>query len=310
MQPSAISFEPRKVGLLAAWGRYPLVVAEALRRQGREVHCLGVRGHADPRLAEICHDFMWIGFGKLGKAIRYFHRHGVERATMAGKFHKIQILNPWVWPMLLPDLRTVRAFYHHVWLRRKDCKDDTMLTALVNQFAMDGIKFEPATDYVPELLVRQGQLTSRGPSASQRLDIEFGWKLAKEMGRLDVGQSVAVRDRAVLAVEAIEGTDECIRRAGALSGGGFTLVKVAKPRQDMRFDVPTIGKGTVETMIAAGGRVLAIEAHRTIILDEQEVIELADRNKLAIVALEGDGQSGPQAEKAFDPETPCNSRER
>ena len=136
-------------------------------------------------------------------------------------------------------------FIPHFLTRRKDCKDDSLLGAVVAEFAAAGIRFVPATDYVPELLVSAGQLTAAGPSAWQWKDIRFGWQLAKEMGRLDVGQSVAVRDQAVLAVEAVEGTDECIRRAGALCrAGGFTVVKVAKPKQDMRFDVPTVGLQT------------------------------------------------------------------
>ncbi len=158
--------------------------------------------------------------------------------------------------------------------------------AIVRTFDRHGVVFKPATDYAPELLVKEGCLTFRQPSAAEQKDIEFGWRLAKEIGRLDVGQSVAVKDRAPLAIEAIEGTDECIRRAGQLCRkGGFTVVKVAKPKQDMRFDVPTIGLGTIETLAAAGGRVLAIEAGRTIILDQAQVVELARRHGIAIVAL-------------------------
>jgi len=134
-------------------------------------------------------------------------------------------------------------------------------------------------------------VTDRQPTASQWKDIEFGWTLAKEMGRLDIGQSVAVKDRAVMAVEAIEGTDLCIRRAGELcKTGGFTVVKVAKPQQDMRFDVPTIGMGTMESMNAAGGKVLAVEADRTIIVDEPAVMSYANRHKIAIVSLGADGR--------------------
>jgi DUF1009 family protein len=283
-------------GLLAGCGRYPLVVAEALRRQGRQVYCLGVAGHADPSLAGVCADFTWIGLGKLGKAIRYFRRHGVRQATMAGKFHKVLLYQPWLWLRHIPDWRAVRSFYPYFIPSRKDRKDDTLLGAIADEFAADGIRFEPATDYVPELLVKPGQLTLRGPSRAERLDIEFGWTLAKEMGRLDVGQSVAIKDRSVVAVEAIEGTDECIRRAGTLcKSGGFTVVKVAKPQQDMRFDVPTIGRGTLESMLAAGARVLAVEARRTIIIDEPEVIEFANRHKLVLVALDGPEPAGRDA---------------
>jgi hypothetical protein len=273
--------------MLAGWGRYPLLVAAALRRQGYETYCQAVIGHADPRLAEVCDHFRWSGLAKFGSAIRYFRRHGVTEATMVGKIHKVVLFQPWAWLRHLPDLRTIRMFIPHFFTRRKDCKDDTLLGAIADEFARQGIRFAPATDFAPELLVRPGQLTRRGPSAWQWKDIAFGWTIAKELGRLDIGQSVAVKNQAVLAVEAVEGTDQCIRRAGELCrAGGFTVVKVAKPQQDMRFDVPTIGLGTLETLFQSGGRMLAVEAARTIILDELEVLDFADRHKLIIVALE------------------------
>lgn len=282
--------EPRWVGLLAGWGRYPLVVAEALKTQGHRVACLGLKGHADPVLAEMCDDFAWLGLGKLGFAIRYFRRNHVEQATMAGKVHKVVLYQPWLWLKHLPDWKCIQTFYPHFVTTKKDRKDDTLLGAVVQVFAEHGIEFGPATDYAPELLVKFGVLTRRAPSHAQQKDIEFGWQLAKEMGRLDVGQSVAVKNRAALAIEAIEGTDQCIRRAGELCAAKeFVVVKVAKPQQDMRFDVPTIGLGTLESMVSAGARVLAIEAGRTIIIDERDVVQFADRHKLAIVALEADG---------------------
>ena len=277
---------PRRVGILAGWGQYPLVIAKALRRQGCEVYCLGTIGHADPALAGVCDDFRWLGLAKFGAAIRYFQRHGVTEVTMVGKIFKVRLFQRWSWLRHLPDLRTIRMFLPHFWARQKDCRDDTLLSAIVDEFAAEGIRFAPATDYAPELLVEEGQLTRRGPTDWQQKDIAFGWRLAKEMGRLDVGQSVAVKDQAALAVEAVEGTDECIRRAGGLCpAGGFTVVKVAKPRQDMRFDVPTIGMLTLETLRNAGGKVLAVEAGRTVFLDQSAVIDYADRHGLVIVAL-------------------------
>ncbi|MCD4726131.1 MAG: UDP-2,3-diacylglucosamine diphosphatase LpxI [Pirellulales bacterium] len=277
---------PRRVGILAGWGQYPLVIAKALRRQGCEVYCLGTNGHADPALADMCDDFRWLGMAKFGAAIRYFQRHGVTEVMMVGKIFKVRLFQRWSWLRHLPDLRTIRMFLPHFWTRKKDCRDDTLLSAIVDEFASEGIRFAPATDYAPELLVAEGQLTRRGPTDWQRKDIAFGWRLAKEMGRLDVGQSVAVKDQAALAVEAVEGTDECIRRAGQLCpAGGFTVVKVAKPRQDMRFDVPTVGMLTLETLLAAGGKVLAVEAGRTILLDQSAVIDYANRHRLSIVPL-------------------------
>jgi DUF1009 family protein len=284
-----------RIGILAGWGRFPIVVAQALRRQGCKTYCLGVIGHADPALADVCDEFEWIGLGRLGQATRFFRRYGVTDATMAGKVHKAVIFQRWRWVRHLPDWATIRIFLPHFFTRRKDCKDDSLLGTIVEAFAARGIRFGPATDYAPELLVKPGHLTRLTPTAVQQLDIEFGWMIAKEMGRLDIGQSVVVKDRAVLAVEAVEGTDECIRRAGKLCPiGGFTVVKVAKPQQDMRFDVPTIGLGTLQTMVEAGAKVLAVEGHRTIILDQPEVVEFANQHRLAIVALEDSGQSTTQ----------------
>ncbi|HEX3654708.1 MAG TPA: UDP-2,3-diacylglucosamine diphosphatase LpxI [Pirellulales bacterium] len=301
MQPALQIRRPQaarsgKIGLLAGWGRYPLIVAEALAQQGYQTYCLGVKGHADPALATICDDFQWVGLAKLGRAISYFRRHGVRDVTMAGKIHKAVLFHPWALLTHLPDWRTVCRFYQHFVLMRHDRKDDTLLLAVVKEFARGGIVFAPATNYAPKLLVDYGNLTRRHPSATERKDVEFGWKLAKELGRLDVGQSVAVRGRAALAVEAMEGTDACIRRAGQLCrGSAFTVVKVAKPQQDMRFDVPTIGMGTLEVMIQSGARCLAIEAGRTVLLDEPQVIRYADEHRIAIVSLTPLGEYPPEA---------------
>lgn len=282
-----------RIGLLAGWGRFPVVVAAALRREGYSVHCLGVREHADRAALEtFCDNFEWVGIGRAGMAVRYFQRHDVTQATMAGKFHKKTIFQPRFLLRHVPDWTTIRHFYPYFASPRmlgagKDRKDDTLLGALVSLFDRYGIDFKPATDFAPELLAREGQLTRRGVSMSQRRDIEFGWQLAKQMGQLDIGQSVVVKDRAVIAVEALEGTDECVRRAGELcTSGGFTVVKVAKPNQDMRFDVPTVGMGTLETMVAAGGRALAIEANKTIIVDQQRVLEFANKNRMVITVLD------------------------
>ncbi len=245
--------EEKRIGLLAAWGRYPVLVAEALRRQNYHVSCIGVADLADPALASICQDFHWLGWGQLGGAIRFFRRCGVDQATMAGKFHKALIYHPRVWWRHRPDWTFIKTFYHYFITHKRDNKDDTLLGALTDAFAAHGITFQPATNFAPELLVKSGQIAGRIPSSAQQADIEFGWQVAKQLGALDIGQSVCVKDRAVLAVEAIEGTDAAILRAGDLcKKGEFVVVKVAKPQQDMRFDVPTVGVRTLRTMLAAG----------------------------------------------------------
>jgi UDP-2,3-diacylglucosamine hydrolase len=242
----------------------------------------------DPHLQETCQDFKWVGWGSLGGAIKFFRRCGVREATMAGKFHKALLYQPGVWWHHLPDWKFVKTFYRYFITHQRDNKDDTLLGALADAFGREGVEFRPATDFAPELLVKPGQLAGRPPSATQQKDIEFGWDVAKQLGALDIGQSVCVKNRAVIAVEAVEGTDACILRAGELcKKGGFTIVKVAKPQQDMRFDVPTVGVRTLRTMVAAAANVLAIEAGRTILLDDAEFRQFAEYHKLSIVALAG-----------------------
>ncbi len=274
------------VGLLAGWGQLPIIVAQAIRQAGHPVYAVGFRDHADPLLAQICNGFRWVGIGSLGTSIRFFQQHGVRFATMAGKIHKVLMFQPFSWWRHFPDWKCFRTFYPHWISRTRDRNDDTLLSAVVSAYGKEGIEFVPATDFAPELLIPAGLLA--GPPLTGRLwkDVAFGWKLAKQMGRLDVGQSVAVKGLATLAVEAVEGTDECIRRAGALClVGGFTVVKVAKPQQDMRFDVPTIGPQTLETLVEARGRVLAIEAGKTIVLDLPTVRSLANNHRISLVAV-------------------------
>ncbi len=270
------------VGVLAGWGRLPILFAQKAKALGLPVVCVGLRDEASPQLEALVDRFYWSGIGKLGRMIGCFKREGVERVVMAGKFHKVRLQASFRVLRYLPDWRMIRAW----WFRpRKDNKDDTLLLALIKEFESDGLTFASALDFCPELLMKAGVPTKRKLSAKEEADIAFGWELAKEMGRLDVGQSVAVREQAVLAVEAIEGTDEAILRAGQLCPrGGIVVVKVAKPTQDMRFDVPTIGCKTVESMHKAGARVLAIEANKTIVIDEPETIALADRYGITIVA--------------------------
>ncbi len=274
-----------RIGLLAGWGRFPIVFAEEARKQGYSVYCSAIAGMADDDMGQYCDKVQYTPLARLGAAIRFFRKNRVDRIVMAGKVNKQVLFDPWRLFRLLPDLRTL-----HMWFRYATNKaDDTLLLAVIREFERDGIHFESALTFCPELLVKHGFLTKRQPSASQWKDIRFGWDLAKEMGRLDIGQTVIVQDTAVIAVEAIEGTDQCIRRAGALcKRGNLVVIKVAKPRQDMRFDVPTVGVQTLQTMQEAGARVLAIESGMTILLDEPEVLAMAERLGIAIVSLKSE----------------------
>ncbi len=273
----------RPVGLLAGSGRFPIAFALKARSLGIPVACVGIRYEASTELISIADSFHWAGIARMGRMIRCFRREGCEHVVMAGKVTKNVIYRPWRLFSLWPDLRTIRYWYRRT---RRDNRDDSLLLALIDDFASSGLHFASALDFCPELLVKPGILTRRQPSAREQEDIAFGWTLAKEMGRLDVGQSVAIKEKSTLAIEAIEGTDRAIARAGELCrSGGFVVVKVAKPQQDRRFDVPTVGQQTIETLYKAGGRVLAIEAGKTILLDEADTIALADRYGLSVVAL-------------------------
>ena len=274
---------PGRVGLLAGAGAFPFRFAEAARSRGHEVFAVGVQGMCDPALAGCVDQYREAAICRAGSMIRKFRRSGVREVVMAGKVTKTVFFEPWRAFKLMPDLSALSIWFRHA---RRDKKDDTLLLAVIEQFAAGGLTFGSALDYAPELLVPHGFLTKKQPTAPQWADIRFGWSLAKEMGRLDVGQSVCVADTAVMAVEAIEGTDEAIKRAGTLcKRGGFTVVKVAKPQQDRRFDVPTVGEATLHTMHEAGARVLAVESGKTIVLDRPEVAALADRLGIAVVSL-------------------------
>jgi DUF1009 family protein len=275
-----------RIGLIAGWGRYPLVIADALRMRNYRVFCLGIDGHADRGLADVCYDFQRVGLAKMGAHVRYLKRNGVETATMAGKIHKVLIFQRGFLLRHVPDLCCMRSYFPHFVSGRRDRSDDSLLTAAVNGYGRHGITITPATDLVPELLVKYGHISGAKLNRSQQQDVAYGWKLAKQMGSLDVGQSVVVKGQAVLAVEAVEGTDQCIRRAGQLCpSGGFTVVKVAKPQQDMRFDVPTIGIGTLQTLKQTGAKVLAVEADKTVIIDEEQVRKFAQQNGISIVSV-------------------------
>ena len=262
------------------------MVAEAIRRRGGRPAILSIRDHADAELAPLADVAGGIGVAEIGTAIDFFRRHGVRRVTMAGKIHKAKLFGRNAWLRHLPDWTGIRTFWPHMVSRRRDNRDDSLLGAIAAAFDARGVAICPATDFAPELLAEEGLLAGSPLSTRQVADVAFGWKLAKELGRLDIGQTVVVKNRAPLALEAIEGTDECIRRAGRLCpAGGMTVIKVAKPEQDLRFDMPTVGIGTLESLRTAGARVLAIEAGRTILVDRAELTAFAESSGITIASV-------------------------
>jgi len=277
-----VTAEPTPIGLVAGWGSLPVRIAQKAHAAGVPVICVGIRGMADRAALEpYCKKFHWARLAQLGKQIRCLRRGGARKWAIAGKIHKVEMFKKFRFITLVPDLRMLRFWFR----RRANNSDDSLTLGIVAEYARDGLECVSQIEICPELLVKPGCLTKRQPTARETADMDYGWELAKEMGRLDIGQSVAVRDRVALAVEAIEGTDLAIKRAGELCrAGGFVVVKVAKPQQDMRFDVPTVGTQTIQSIKAAGGTALAIEAEKTILLDEEATIRLADEAGIAIVA--------------------------
>ncbi len=247
--------------------------------------CVAIRGEASAGLRSEVESFHWCGVAKLGRMIRILRQAGVEKVVWAGKIHKVAMYAPWRLLRYIPDLLGYRLFYGML----KDKKDDTILGAVARVFGEHGLEVVSQVEYCPRILAREGPMTAGAISEAERKDITFGWHLAKEMGRLDVGQSVLVKEQSVLAVEAVEGTDACILRAGELCPqGGFTLVKVAKPKQDLRFDMPAIGPTTVRNLALAGGSILAVEAGHTLVIEVERTIETAERLGVRIFGVHPD----------------------
>jgi len=270
------------VGLIAGQGRLPFLVADGARAAGLKVACIGLRDQADPALREHVDSFDWAGLARPGRWIKLLRCKEVTDAIMVGRVAKRRIYTPWrIW-QYLPDWRAFRIWYLR--LRHKDKRNDSLLRALADELATGGVILENSVKYCQEHLARNGVMTSRSPAESIIRDIEFGWNIVKQMGRLDIGQAIAVKEKEVIAVEAMEGTDEMIERAGRLCRtGGWTLIKVAKPHQDMRFDVPTIGPATIENLKKNNAACLAVEAEKTLIIDLPDTIKLADQLKIIIV---------------------------
>lgn len=270
------------LGVIAGEGEFPRLVLAGARRAGQRVVVVGLRGSCDAALRHHADAYYEAGIVRLGRWIRLFRREGATRAIMAGRVRKAQMLElpRWrQWLAYLPDWTSIR-----VWFSVPDRRNDTLLGAVADAMARKGIELIDSTTYCREEMAGEGLLTARGLTAAQQADADLGWQVAREMGRLDIGQTVAVKDKDVIAVEAIEGTDAMIERAGALCrSGGWVMVKVAKPNQDMRFDVPTVGPQTIEKLASCGGRVLVIEAEKTLMLERDRTLRLAEQHGIAIM---------------------------
>lgn len=264
----------KKLGLIAGTGELPKAIAEEARAQGYAVIAIGLDPLADRSLSSHVDEITWVNVGKFGKLIESLKKSGIKEAVMAGKVSKTLLYKS----KITPDLRAVKLLFG-----LKDRKDDSILLAITEELAQEGIRLLDITRFSGSLLTTEGVYTKKVPTENEWKDIEFGWKIAKEIGRLDIGQTVVVKDQAVMSVEAIEGTDEAIRRGGILAGEGAVVVKVSKPDQDMRFDVPAVGLQTLSVMKEVRAKVLAVEAHKSLILDKNAFIDEANTTKIVIV---------------------------
>ena len=268
---------PSTLGLIAGNGQYPHTVLRAARRAGvARVVVAAFENETDPSLAKEADVTEWLRVGQLGRMLKFFRQAGVTDAIMAGQIAPKNLFD------LRPDLRAL-LLLGKLKLRHAE----SIFGAIADEMARDGITLLPATTFLEDLLPQPGPVCGPSPNAKQLADVAFGFRMAKEMSRLDVGQTVVVKRGTVLAVEAFEGTDECVRRGGALGKGGATLAKVSKPGQDFRFDVPVVGPRTIQTAAESGIGVIAVEAGRTLLLGLDEVRALCDRHRISLVATEG-----------------------
>jgi DUF1009 family protein len=276
-----VAAEGKILGLIAGEGRLPFLVAASAKQAGLKVVCAGLAGSVEPSLANEVDVFYNVALARPGSWIRKLRRHGVTSTIMVGRVSKGRIFTPWRILRYLPDWRALKIWY---WtLRKVNKQNDTLLCALADELASGGIILENSTMYCREHLADKGRMTKNEPPSSVKEDIEFGWQIVKKLGELDIGQAIAVKEKEVIAVEAIEGTASMIERAGGLcKSGGWTLIKAAKPKQDMRFDVPCVGPDTIRSMANCGGKCLVIEAGKTIVIDKPQTITLAEQLGVAI----------------------------
>ncbi len=272
---------PQPVGLIAGSGRLPFLVAKGVLNEGRPLVVVGLQGLASVRLKDLATDFTWCSITRIGYWLRALSRRGVHEAIMIGGVRKKEIYSPLRILRYIPDFRTFRLWYFKV---RKDNRDNAVLLAVADELRKEGIELVSSVKYCQEHLADEGLMTQTPIPRAAEGDVEFGWRIARASADLDIGQSIAVKELDIVAVEAMEGTDAMIRRAGRVCRvGGWTLVKVARPKQDMRFDVPTVGPGTLRNLKDSKCVCLVVEAGKTLIVDKPATLALADRLKIAVV---------------------------
>ena len=262
-----------KYGLIAGNGQFPFLVVEGAKKQGVELSVVAIKEETDKRIEDVAENVIWLGLGQLGKMISYFKQQGITQAMMAGQVKHVQIFSG-----SLPDMRMMKMLWN---LPRRNT--DALIGGVAGEMAKEGIELIDSTTLIKDLLAPPGVLSKRPPTELEQQNIAYGLHIATEIARLDLGQTIVVRSAACVAIEAMEGTDETIIRAGKLANGKLTVVKVAKPAQDMRFDVPVIGVPTIENMISAGATCMSVTAGKTLIFDLKEMLDLANRHKISII---------------------------
>ena len=267
----------QKIGLIAAAGRFPFLVAGKAAARGDRVFIAGLRGGAAKEIEPLAEVFEWVGIAQVGRMIDFFREHGVKEVIFAGAVNKREMYSPTRFLRNPPDMRSMS-----LWRRLPDKRDSTILRAVALEFASEGIEIVSCLKYLKDSLTPTGTLTKRAPDEREQADIQFGWKIARTLAGMDVGQSIVVKDKVVVAVEAMEGTDETIRRGGKIAHGGAVLIKFSRPTQDPRFDIPVVGSETVKTCAEAGVPVISLEAGKTLVFDRDQMVTLADKARISI----------------------------
>jgi len=265
-----------KLGLIAGNGRFPILFAKGARDNKVPVIAVGIFNETSPEIEQHVDKLYWIGVAQIGKLIKIFKDEHITKAVMAGGLTKTNMFSSWRNLRFLPDLRTINLWYRNV--KKRD--DHSLLGAVADELLKDGIELQNSTLYVPQLLAQKGILAKRQPSEKEMEDIQFGWPIAKEIARLGIGQCIVIKEKVIVAVEALEGTDEAI-----LGKSDIVVIKVSKHDFDPRFDIPSVGLETIKTLKDSSASVLALEAGKTLILDIEETIKAADQANIAIIGL-------------------------